>query len=321
MSGIIPYSDINVSTETVIATHNLSFNLESLFFYLPVSEYTITEKKRGRRKKDNTADPNLDIPLYSIISLEYKGRFKGARLKKKQGKNFFRNSLAVVIIVERGKSINAKISENGKIQMTGCKKEAHYIECFSGIYEHIKLAEEITGESMLLVKNSQFPKVVFNSVMRNKDFKVGFSIQRDKLDTFINVNTNFISQYEGMNTGVIIKIVNKKKYDTFLNAIEVINGKMEKKKVPYTDYLVLLDEKDQKKEKKIKHHTFLIFCSGSVIQSGSGPEMETIYYEIMKLLIDNKEEFKERILDDTNKTDAYVEKIIAETDVLKSKVK
>ena len=64
-----------------------------------------------------------------------------------------------------------------------------------------------------------------------------------------------------------------------------------------------MDEKEKKKEnKKEKYHTFLVFHSGSIIQSGSGPEMNSVYTNFVTILNKYRKYFEE-ILNINNKQD------------------
>jgi len=78
---------------------------------------------------------------------------------------------------------------------------------------------------------------------------------------------------------------------------------IQKRIVPFSSYTSYLDEKEKKKEnKKEKYHTFLVFHSGSIIQSGSGPEMCDVYTKFITMLNKNRKEFEE-ILNTNNKQD------------------
>jgi hypothetical protein len=48
---ILNYEDIESSTITVISVSNLTINLNNLYKYLPITDYVIIPKKRGRKKK------------------------------------------------------------------------------------------------------------------------------------------------------------------------------------------------------------------------------------------------------------------------------
>lgn len=300
--SIPEFSKIKISTETIIAVSNLIFDLNNLYNYLPVVEYIVVKRKRGRKKKTEVIDPNKDIPVGSIISVQNKTNVRGAVLKKKkESKTYFLNSITVIVTLEDGKMINVKISKNGKWQITGCKCNEHFINCIRYIYANIKLAEQWTGEKICTLKNEETqPRMIFNIVMKNIDFKVGFSIQRDDLDTFMSVNTEFTSHYEGsITTGVNIKIRSEHPYEENLIQLVIDENDFSISKVPYARYLDFLDEKEKKKEaKKVKFHTFLVFCSGSVIQSSSGPDMERVYKQFMRIILKNRSKFEEKLIEE-----------------------
>jgi len=71
-ASIPEFSTIKISTETIIAVSNLVFDLNNLYNYLPVVEYIVVKRKRGRKKKTEIVDPNKDIPVGSIISVQNK---------------------------------------------------------------------------------------------------------------------------------------------------------------------------------------------------------------------------------------------------------
>ena len=60
----------------------------------------------------------------------------------------------------------------------------------------------------------------------------------------------------------------------------------------------LLTSSDLKEHAKIKHHTFLVFCSGAVIMSSAGIDMENVYKEFMNLVLHNRNKFEEKIYSD-----------------------
>jgi TATA-box binding protein (TBP) (component of TFIID and TFIIIB) len=307
-SQIPNFSDIKISTETIIAVTNLVFDLNNLYNYLPIVDYQVVKRKRGRKKKTETIDPNKNIAVGSIISVQSKTNIRGAILKKKKdSKTYFLNSIIVIMILSDSKLINMKISEDGKIQITGCKTNNHFIECGQYIYKNIKEAEELIGEKICRYKwEETSPRMIFNIVMKNIDFKAGFSIQRDDLDTFMNMNTEFTSHYEAsITTGVNIKIKSTRPYEDNLIQMDLDEDcRPHLRDVPYKNYLDFLDEKGKKKEeRKQKFFTFLVFCSGSIIMSGSGPDMEEVYKKFMKILIKNRSKFEEKLNQDEDTQD------------------
>ena len=126
------FSDITVSTKTFTATTNLTIDIKKLFQFLPITEYIVIPKKRGRKKKGLQPNPNKNITPGSIITIKCEGEIRGVEInpkKKKGGRNkkWFRNSITVVIILD--KPINFKVCRNGTFQMTGCKTHEHAESC------------------------------------------------------------------------------------------------------------------------------------------------------------------------------------------------
>lgn len=306
------FNDVPVSTQTIISVSNLKFNLNTMYQYLPITDYIIVKKKRGRKKKVEIVNPNQNIPPGSIISIQNKTNIRGSILKesKKKNKTYFLNSITIVMVLENGKLINSKISQNGKLQITGCKNMNHCTEMIRHLFRHIKEIEVQIGQPMFSLKygsksTNRNPTFIFNIVMKNIDFKMNFNINREKLNQFINENTDFCSLFESsVNTGVNIKIKSNIFYEDNLDCIEILPDlSIQKNVVPFSSYVSFLDEKEQKKEvKKDKYHTFLVFHSGSIIQSGSGPEMSGIYNKFVHILYTYRNQFEE-ILNINNKQD------------------
>lgn len=305
------FEDIAVSTKTFIIMTNLTLDIEKLFNYLPITNYVVVPKKRGRKNsKVQVVDPNKDIPDGSIISMEMSKRIRGVDLKKKKkkteesnGRDFFRNSFTVVMIM--GKKINFKISRNGKFQMTGCKTDEQAENCVKQIWDYIK--HDKTGIYQLpVIKNSpkkvKHPfRVTFVPAMRNIDFDLKFFLDREKIDDYFNTETEYTSLLElsiGY-TGVNIKIPVKHNI-TELNLKQLVyrNGEcIERKTVPYKYYLDTLKPKDrQKKLEKTIYNTFLVFHSGKVIMSSMCAEFaRDTYYEFLEIIRRNKENFREQL--------------------------
>jgi hypothetical protein len=272
---------------------------------MPTVNYVVIERKRGRKKKVEFTDPNKDVPIGSIISVQNKNNIRGVRVKPKktESKTYFLNSVTIIVLLENGKTVNTKISKNGKFQITGCKENHHFIDCLKYIFKHIYNIKKYIGVSIFKMKTEHsLPKIIFNTVMKNIDYKVNFNIQRDKLDTFINNNTEFYSLFEAsINTGVNIKMKSDNSHDDFLPCLEFLDlndsEKYIEKEVSYDEYLSFLDEKEKQKELiKEKYTTILAFSSGALIQSGSGEKnMKSVYYKFYKLMMENRKLIEEKL--------------------------
>lgn len=294
------FEDIPVSTKTFIVTTNILINIKKLFDFLPVTPYTIIPKKRGRKKKSNTVDPNKNIANGSIITLDLANNIRGVLLKKKKRKegkksDYFRNSVTVVMVID-SKKINFKISRNGKFQMTGCKYDKHAEECVKYIWEYIKDNNDIYQ----FADKTDF-SASFIPAMRNIDFSLGFSLDREKLDQYFNNNTNYNSLLETSigYTGVNIKIpVTKSIGDIKIKKLNYKDGKWENPEyVSYDTYLNLLTLKEKiKKLEKERYNTFLVFHSGKVIMSSMCEDFaKDTYYEFLDIVKNNYVEFRESL--------------------------
>jgi TATA-box binding protein (TBP) (component of TFIID and TFIIIB) len=298
----IKFEDIPVSTKTFIVMTNITIDIEKLFNFLPVTEYILVQKKRGRKKKVETIDPNKDIKEGSIVTLEYGSRLRGICLKKKKKKegkstDYFRNSVTVVMI-EDGKKINFKISRNGKFQMTGCKYDSHAEQCVKHIWEYIKEEKDIYN----MFEGSVF-RAIFIPAMRNIDFNLGFTLDREKIDEYFNKHTEYYSLLETSigYTGVNIKIpITKPITELKIKSLKYKEDDWSLPKfIPYQKYLDTLKPKEiQKKLDKERYNTFLVFHSGKVIMSSMCEDFaRDTYYEFIEIIRKNYRKFQERLED------------------------
>ena len=63
-------------------------------------------------------------------------------------------------------------------------------------------------------------------------------------------------------------------------------------KIDFSLYSMYYDY--NKKLQKDKYHTFLVFYSGSVILSSSGPDTEEVYNQFVRIIQENRELFTDR---------------------------
>lgn len=291
------FDDIEISTKTVIAHTNIKLDIKNIFEKIPITDYVIVQKRRGRKKKDAVIDPNKDIPDGSIITLKYQKQLRGVDLKakKKSAKGgFFRNSLTVVTVMD-GKLLNYKISDNGKFQITGCKNDEHPVKVIDFFVKYLKTH----CEGYYKYEGNIFS--IFITVMTNIDFNLGFTINKENLDNYINTRTEYNSLLETSfgYTGVNIKIPLRIPTDFFLDKVtyDEENDKWVKSKITYIEYLNMIPEKDKLKEsKKIRYNTFLVFHSGNVIMSSMKKDFMGDYYEkFINIIKECKTEIKEKI--------------------------
>ena len=244
--------DIPVSTKTFIVMTNLVLDLRKLFDFLSTTEYVPVPKKRGRKKKINTIDPNKHVLNGSIVTMKYENKCKGIDLKqkkshtKKKKSKWFRNSFTVVMILD-GKPINFKICQNGVLQVTGCKQDEHAEGCLKYIW---KLIVNEEGSIFNYSKGTTL-EAIFIPAMRNIDFSLGFLVDREKLAKYMTTQTEFRSLLETSfgYTGVNVKIpLFNSITELVLKKIKYIDGDYVESTLTYGEYLEFLPEKERNKK-------------------------------------------------------------------------
>jgi len=303
------FMSLSISTMTSVVTTNWNIDISTLFDNISITDYIVVKKKRGRKKKQIVEDPNKDIKPGSIVCMEYSGFKKGSYVKKShssKGKDTntpFRNSLTLVIKAS-DKYINIKLSNNGKLQLTGSKKMEHTIFCIDVLWKKIVNIQKKEGcENVYSLKNDEvIPRAVLKVVMTNVDYDIGYNINRQKLDYYINNDSDeFISIFEpsAVYAGVNIKIPSTDPVDKRITNLYWLgkDNTLVKTQGNYNCYLDLLTEKERLKEvKSSRYHTFLVFYSGRVIQSGpSLNEMNIVHNRFIDFVNNFKGKLIEKI--------------------------
>ena len=293
------FENYDPSTKTFVVNTNLIVNIEDIFYrrILPITPYVVVKKRRGRKKKIQEEDPNKGLKCGSIIQFQYRKEFQGVILKNKgskgKKKGFFRNSVTIVIFIE-DKLINFKLSNNGKFQVTGCKHDFQAEQCVLYIWKYIKdhtdLYEFTEGTNL---------RAIYDPVMHNIDFSVGFNINRENLDNYINSYTPYTSLLEPTlgYTGVNIKLPVDVSYSKLKLKVKNYNNSgsiTTTSFITFADYLAKYKKKDLK---KIIYNTFLVFQSGKVIMSGKvGLFMGPAYYNFVTVLKDCDKYIREELV-------------------------
>jgi len=277
--NVRPFESYPVSTKTFIIYSNLTIDIEKIFEanILPITEYKIVQKKRGRKKKQVEEDPNIHIQSGSILLVQYKDQHHGVKFKKSS--SFFRNSMMIVMKVQE-KLISFKVSSKGKFQITGCKTNEQAEICVLVFFNFIKAYKDMYKYTEL-----NYLKIYFEPVMYNIDFNVGFQIDRELLDIYINTRTPYKSLLETTigYTGVNIKMPVT---DKNLKKIRIDCKEYKKDEIIISDVsFEYLCDKFKTSKKKDNFNTFLVFQSGSVIMSGKTMCcMNDAYYDFFEII-------------------------------------
>lgn len=297
ISNTIPFDEIDVSTQTIIALTNITIDLKRLFDTLPVLDLPYSTFKTKRTAEEFILGQGA--PQGSIISIKYKDDTRGynlTKLKSKKNmssKKYFRNAISIVMVVSN-KLLNFKIPTKGKIQITGCKSIGHAEQCIQYLWCFLE-----TDSSMYTVEGFR-PEVYFNTVMTNINFDIGFRIVRERLDNYINTSTQYKSMLETSvgYAGVNIKFPFKH-VDTTIRQMVYSDKKWVCETVSYDVYLRQLSTRDAKKEMtKKKSNTFLVFHRGTAIMSGMCPQhMRDAYYTFIDIVKHQARDYIEENID------------------------
>lgn len=254
--------------------------------------------KQEKQKEIKIETPRVDQPYRQELN-EDEEELPDPSGKVKKKMSYFLHCVVIDVAIDNQNEDpdqnfkNVKVYSNGKLHITGCKNDEQYVETVRSIFKLFSVIEDYTNEQVVTCKDTSY-KAVFNTVMKNMDFYIGFNIFRNKLDEFINHSDmqEFRSIFEGsLNTGVNIKIPIQK-FDDILMAIDYNHQTNVVKKtwVNYNDYKQYFVRKGNKEPA----HTFLVFATGHVIFTSCGPEMEQMYYRCIELLIKNRNFFEEK---------------------------
>jgi len=262
-----PFKTLPISTQTVMAYSNCSFNIRNI-----------------ERKLEATCIEN--IPTKKFCGEDGKIYFK------KTLKIDFRNQKTYLICV-KGKMITLKLFPNGKLHLTGCKTLEHQRSAIITLINAIRKAHSSLEPTFL--KADGPIKIILDVVMVNVDFNINFCINQRNLDKLLQNNaTDFYTIYESsINNSINIKL----DYDEPLNKKYeqiTIQGSIEKPKILFST----TDVCNESKTNGRRTHTFLVFTSSKVIFSGRyyDNEMEIAYKKFNKFIIENKKkiEFSEK---------------------------
>lgn len=292
---MVIFSDIPVSTTTIIGITNFFLDMAKAYEVTPLAAETHTQIQNNVRVSRKKLKIFIDLEKFQdgdVLGKSFGALSEG--FSKKNRKTFFRNA-ATVLMKVNGKKVNFKISSSRalnqtKFQITGCKSVKHAIETINCWYNTY-----ITQHNLLETESPSNCIVIFTTVMVNINIDLGFNINREKLDYFINANTDYMSLletsfgYTGLNVKAPIH------HDCLLQTTshKVVfnkeNNEIWKSTcVTFADFLNLLPPKDMEKwVAKRRYGSFLIFYSGKVIFSSFNYDLMLNDYNIFMKIIDD----------------------------------
>lgn len=264
-TSIIPdFDNYNISTQTLIISTNIDIDCEKFYECI---ECVKMNKSPLNTKNKMVVDIEEKIDEGDIVFAQYKKLYKGTNFKKISEK-YFLNSVTIIMKIEQ-KFINIKVSNKGKLQITGCNQYHYAVSIMKYFWSLVQNKQDIW-----LFKNEQnnnFRSIIV-PVMCNINFSIGFQIDRSSLHNIINNKTEYISILELSDgyVGLNIKIPSKKEFleDILIDEF-IFDGEWKQSKTKFMEYINTLTIKEQRKKmSKCYMNTFLVFYSGKVIFSG-----------------------------------------------------
>lgn len=310
----------NFSTKTIISFTNIFVNMENFFNYIPVRDIAIERKNNRKKKIENVFsidDKQEEIPSGSIVCIKWRNKERGtiiktasivrsSNVKKQKRDKYFLNSITTIIYFNndkyKDKLINLKITNTGRIQMTGCKDDDLTVTCIRTLINSMNTAKEWTGVDLYqintslssMVVNTNDIVIILYTVMKNKNINIGFKINREKLDQLINAKyQDYISIFDGTTSGAGVNIKTKiNKWEENLPMYTIDSNENMKTSFVNSEKVIKVFTKSSKHNTN-KYHTFLCFKSGSCIHSGRGDDMIEALDKFVKILYDNREEVED----------------------------
>ncbi len=240
---------LRISTITSILQISSDIDLKKIYDSVPITKY---------------------IPFieYGAENLPKGFSKKMLRKKRKKTKKKIFYNQATLHVVHDNKIMNVKLFNNGKIQITGLKKEDQGIILIQNLIQYFQ---------NISIFDKEVSIVDHKLVLINSDFDIGFEINREILHQEI-IDSGIYSSYEPCNyPGVNIKyFINQNQFDGICCCESLCNGK---------------GRADG--DGKCKKVTIAVFKSGKIIITGGQniDQLETSYRFIKNFIEERKELF------------------------------
>lgn len=218
--------------------------------------------------------------------------------------NHFLNQLTVVLSVGTQPLINIMLFKDN-LKLAGCKSIDDAMEAILVLWQDFILPNP---DLWKLKKGASNPRFLFETVMRNVDFKIGWPIERPALNELMNdplyEDKVYMSQFESTNhTNVNIKMYAERPADfTYEVLIIPLNPKKSPYVTRYKENPYKSEKKKKREAKEDKYVTFIAFSSSEIILSGRyDSNMEEMYNFFVHTVFTHKDEIEEK-LDELNAT-------------------
>lgn len=176
------FDDIAISTITAMCYSNVLFDIERLYERLPVYE---VKNPPMKKKKQIPEIKKVKAPYGKIVSVQYRKQFRGLITKaikpqseEKKSKHFLNQITCIISLGDI--NLNVFIFKSS-FKISGCKNMNVAQAVIRVLWEIIEPLKDTYS-----FLDDKCPNFVFESVMTNIDFLLGFNIDRKCLNTLLN---------------------------------------------------------------------------------------------------------------------------------------
>lgn len=290
---VAPYGSI-ISTQYLMQIRGVNLRKKKKHWCTFCMPHKTTINSNGVEKESNIKtiteyieEGEDDVSFIMFYCSECDASYYPSDVKKI---NHFLNQLTIVLSIGTHPMLNIMLFKDN-MKIAGCKNVDDAIEAVLVLWQDYILPNRELWE---LAPGHKTPKFQMEGVMRNVDFKIGFSIDRGNLNLLLNEpcysDKIFMSQYESTSQpNVNIKMFSSKPKDHVYECLVVPFDR--------NPYMTTVKELTYKtKKKKDKPVTAIVFSSSEVILSGKyDSNMKDAYEFLVKLIIDNKKRVAEVI--------------------------
>lgn len=192
--------------------------------------------------------------------------------QEEKSTNSFGNCLTIVMYV-LGKTINIKLCNNGRFQITGAKSVEHVKQFMLWLLQYESIHKEFNHDNPLLLVNGPYIKIHCCPILTNFNFSVGYNVDRIKLSNFIHNNQeypNFNSHFEPCSeyTGVTVQSPADDVENIPIDIMTFHNNvaQVEHNTIPLQEYIASLPSSEKEKERGKTHPVkFFVFQSGKIL--------------------------------------------------------
>jgi TATA-box binding protein (TBP) (component of TFIID and TFIIIB) len=191
---VLKPTELRISTMTACMDIGICVDTKYLYEkYCPPNNITLSEYTSNNKVKYN---PELD---YSVVGCKAENYpTKGFFVKKKKS-NFF-NSAALNVLLTNNKTVNVKVFNNGKLQMTGVPNEEGGNKAAEIVIELIKsIADDVQSGKKIVFDKKRLEINNYRTVLINSDYYCGMEIKREHLFLILQDEYDLSVSYESEN--------------------------------------------------------------------------------------------------------------------------